>query len=257
MKKSDHSNTPISLVDANWEEHPISQWLSTYGRYLLWAVLALVFVLILIYRLIGANTAREERDFIEANNVFQQFENAAPNSAAAHESLDKLSSLLQKTPELHAKYDGLIAQILINRGDVNAATNYANLALERTQSEDAPFYTNYSQTTLLIAQKNYQEALNRSLALNEKMQESEVHHHQQPEMRGWGTVLFGYNLCRIALLQQILGLPDAEYKTWQEWKKFYNNNRHTSIEKMASAFTEGKVTLIDYIESRESLLKKQ
>lgn len=247
MKKIDPA-TPTSLEDFSWEDSRFVQWISQYGRYLLWGLLALVAALTLIYGISTRGKNNAEKEYVEAESAYQEFINAEPGNAA-NESLALLSSILKNQPDLHAKYDGLIAQTLINRGDITAAMEYANLALARTQSEDSPFYTDYSQTTLLIAQKEYSQALARAKDLQQKML-------QNPKQNEWGIVLAGYNLWRIALLQKELGLKKEELKTWQEWKKFYNDNRSPFLEQMLAAYTEGKVSLNDYVDARIEVISK-
>lgn len=248
MKKSDPSNSLPILNESSWEDNPLIQWLFQYSRYLLWILLGAIILLWAIYRFAAGNHTTIEKDYLEANRLFQTFAGATSGEAAAGQTaLDNLQTILEKHPEWQAKYDGLIAQVLINQGDASRASDYANRAFNRT-SADSPYYTTYSQTTLLIGQKKFQEALSEAQTLQQQLVEKKTEQ--------MGPILTAFNLWRIALLQQELGLKKEELQTWQEWKEFYNKNRSSFLDEMIANFTEGKVSVVDYVEARESMLKK-
>lgn len=248
MKKSNQSDIPTSIDEYSWEDNPTIQWLTKNGRYLMLGVLAFAVVLLLIYRLSASDSIKAEKDYADADRAFQTLQETTVTEEASKEALQTLSVIMLRQPELHAKYDGLIAQILINRGDIASATDYANLALERTKTEDSPFYTDFSKTSLLIGKKSYSEALKQANELQVRMD-------QTTNLSDKGVVLGAYNLWRIALLQKELGLKNEELKTWQQWKKYYNDNRGPLMESVIAAFTEGKVSMLEFIEAREAALK--
>jgi hypothetical protein len=247
MKKSNQSDIPTSIDEYSLEDNPGIQWIIKNGRYLLWAVLAFVALALLIYRFSASETVKAEKDYIDADRAFQTLQEVNITDVASKEALQKLAAIMLRQPELHAKYDGPIAQTLINRGDIDSATEYANLAIARTKSEESPYYTDYSQTTLLIGKKSYSEALKQAIALQA--------HLDKADKSDKGVVLMTYNLWRIALLQKELGLKSEELKTWQQWKLFYSENRGPVLEAIVAAFTEGKVTMLEFIETREAALK--
>ncbi len=225
-------------------ENPWIQWISENGRNLLILFLILISLFFVVFQISSNRTTKSELNFINAENDYQRFI-AETNPAKAQEILTKLNSILTAYPELKPKYDGLIAEKLIIEGNLLPNLEMATSAIERTKSENAPFYTDYSETTLLIAQKKYEEALKKSLALNEALI---LNLKSEPE-----TLLMPFNLLRIGTLQQLLGLQAEELKTWNEWNLKGDNQ---SFKNLVNQFNIEKVSLTNYIETREKFLKK-
>lgn len=238
-------NTLLSAL----EENPAIEWLEHNGKTLLYVFLGLVALLFIIYRMSAGRHAKAESDYLQASVEFAAFQ-----KGESKESLERLTAILGRRPELHAQYDGLIAQILLNNGDLSKAKEFANLALKRTSTEDLPYYSDFAKTTLLISEHHEQEALNQALALKKTMQA------QQSNQSKFGPVLFAFNLLRVAMLQQQLGLHEEEAKTWKEWKDYANASEKsvaTSIsprvfETIENQLAEGKFSLSNYIESRQN-----
>jgi hypothetical protein len=266
MKKN--PNTPSIEHDVNsWEENTLIHWLSRYGSYALLIAIGTLLVLTLAYRLTSGGSEKAEKDYFNADREFQLF--VQPISADAdpmvnNEALKRLEAIMQRRPELHAKYDGLIAQTLIFRGHTDKAAHFANLALMRTASENQPFYAEYAENTLLIGNQQYQEALTRSQDLQKKMTET-LAQSQDDQHRAFGDTLFAFNLVRIGMLQQQLGLSKEELKTWQEWEHFVQQNQGINLagmvssvafEKQLNHFADKKVSLLNYIEAREKTLQQ-
>lgn len=266
MKKN--LDAPLSLEMSNaWDDHPFVQWLSYYGRYILFTVLGLIALLTLVYRLTSGGDVKAETDYFNADNEFQLFAHPVveeADSAASREALNRLELIMQRRPELNAKYDGLVAQILIFRGDADSAAPFATRAIARTAAENHPFYTDYAQTTLLIGSEQYHEALKRAQELQQKMAAAMMHTQtQEGEHPAFGDSLYVYNLIRIGMLQQQLGLSKEERDTWQEWKKLIQEKdsllpagriSSATIEEQLAHFTDNKLSLLDYIEAREKAL---
>lgn len=251
MKKSTQNANPVTLFSNSWDESPFIQWISTYGRYLLLLAIGLITLLLVIYRMVSGGSGNAERDYLSADQAFTLFARplaADTDPAANKEALTQLKSYLNRYPELHAKYDGLIAQTLLYRGEMEEATQFAALALNRTAGETPSFYSEYSQTTLLIGSQHYSDALARAQALHQKMLKAE-------KPNAFGETLFAFNLLRIAILQQQIGLKKDELQTWQEWKGYLNKASGAAFQRLVEQFTENKISLLNYIEAREKVLK--
>lgn len=236
LEKSDLSDT--------FAEHPIVQWISQNGRSLLWLLLGLVALFLIGYRLLGGYGSSSAKDYIAVDRemgIFLAAERSESGAAQAKESLDKLTLLLNKHPDLRAKYEGQIAQELIVRGDSAAALPLAERTLARVSKEHIPLYSAYSATTLLIEKGSYPEALGQANALQSKVSEKE------------DSGLFTANLLRIAMLNQKLGNKNEELKTWQTLKETLKQGDHDQV---VTALSEGRVSLLDYIAFREKELKK-
>jgi len=244
--KNNHVNNnsiqKIPLADL-LEENQTIHWISTNGRFLLIAFFVIISLFFLAYRVSFGNKIKSEVNFINAENDYQRF--AKENQPVAlQENLDKLKNILSAMPELHTKYDGLIAQKLITENEVTASIPFAMRAIDRTKAENAPFYSDYSLITLLVAEQKLEQALADSLALKHSLLNSENGSHE---------LLFASNLLRIATLQQQLNLKQEELNTWAEWKEAVNN--HESFQKLLKSLNQEKISLSRYIEAREKLLK--
>ncbi|MBA3957644.1 MAG: hypothetical protein H0X51_04515 [Parachlamydiaceae bacterium] len=243
-------NTPSDidhLTGNSWEENSFVQWLSQYRKHLIVALLAAAILIFFIVRLVSNSELQSEKDYLTADKEFLLF--ARPNAEAnlSQDSLAKLQAIMQRHPDLHAKYDGLIAQILLIRQQTPEAITFANLALDRTSNENQPYYTAYAQTSLLIGQQNYTEALDKAQKLQENLLADPKH--------AYGDTLLAFNLLRIASLQQQLGLAKEEKQTWTTWQQLFNDPSHPAFKEVSEHFQHGKVSLHHFIQAREASLK--
>lgn len=252
MKKPNHAQPSLGdLTDTSWEDNRIIQWLLLNGRLIILALLIALAVCILLYRISASSESKADSDFLSADQSFATFVQAIPagtDPSATEDALSKLETVLKSRPELHAKYDGLIAQTLINRGNTEQAIPFADLAIKRTEAENQPYYTAYSNTTLLIGKNQYKEALNQAQELQKKMLADTEH--------TYGEALLAFNLLRISMLQQKLGLKEEEQKSWLEWNQLASDYPK-AFAPIINHFQEGKVSLANYIEARETILKSK
>lgn len=239
LEKSDFSDTLA--------EHPAIQWISQNGRSLLWLILGLIALFLIGYRLMGGPSSGSAKDYFAAEKEMDLF--LTGSEAQTQESLDKLNKLLKSYPDLQAKYDGRIAQKLIDRGAISSALPFADRTLARLSKEHVPFYNDYSATTLLIEKEQYPEALEQAMALQAKMNEKQ-------EGEKFGSGLYAANQLRLAMLNQKLGKKSEELKSWQTLKQILTQGASgLSFEQVLQALNEGKLSLLDYIAFREKELK--
>ncbi len=251
MNKHTSSPTPplpsLSFIET-LGEHRIIQWISEHGKFLAWGLLALITAIFLIYRLLGGPSTHAEKDYFQAENDFTTFRKAT-DPKAQEEALDKLAAILKRRPELQSKYDGLVAQLLLDRNQVNQALTYANRTASRTGKDHLPLYANYAQNSLLISEKKYPEALKQTLDLQQQLIAS------QPQ----NDTLLIFNMLRIPILHQQLGNKIEELKAWQQLKqlaaaKGEKNVKPEVFETIINQLRDGNVSLLNYIETREQLL---
>lgn len=241
-----NSMEKIPLADI-FAENNLVHWISENGKTILILFLAVVTLFFVAYRLSSGYIVKSELNYINAENEFQRFI-AEKNGPSMQESLNKLNAMLLAHPELHAKYDGLIAEKLLATANTEESLPFANAAINRTLSENSPFYSDYSTTTLLIAEQKYEEALKNSLNLKELLSKNND---------ASNGLLFAFNFLRIGILQQQLGLEKDELATWNEWKTATNSKvNKESFEKLTNHFNIEKLSLTNYIETREKLLRK-
>jgi len=247
-----------------FDEGQVSEWLMENGKNIFYILAGVIGIIILTYLLSNRQSNQAEQEYIQAANDFTYFTKTAyeKNSDAANESLKRLQNTLSQHPELHAAYDGAIAQILLNRGEINVAQPYAQSTLARVKSDNLPYYFEYANNTLLISQKKFKEALENALSLQQKMKEAI---ENQASEKWFGDELFALNLLRIAMLQQEQKNPEAELQTWQEWKHYAGLGNNTNAAEKVNPYAfrsviqqlaSGSFSLPDYISYRENILKK-
>jgi len=249
------------LLDFLDEGH-VSDWFSRNKQYLMYGLIAVLAVFIIGYRLSNTHTNEVEQDYIHASNDFSVFAKTPNlNDPTTQASFDQLKSSMQSHPELHAAYDALIAQILLNHDQVNQAMPFATETLARTKVNHLSYYTDYAAASLLISQKKFQEALDKTLALQQEMGQAINKTEDTP--RTFNDELFAINLLRIAMLQQLLGNKSAELQTWQLWQQYAGLKEGKSplpVKIHPQAFrvlnqqlNVGSISLADYISYRESI----
>lgn len=262
MNKQQHQpshSIETSPLMESLAENPLIHWVSNNGRALAWILLGVLALAILAYRLLGGSSGITGEEYFQAEGQYQAFQTSV-DPKTQKDALDKLAALLRKHPDLQSKYDGLIAQTLLVRGDYQQALPFAERTLERTGKDRLNFYNDYANTTLLIADKKYAEALKAAESLKQQLATAA---REQPDRQDYGDMLYAFNLLRLAILQQALGAKAEELKAWQEFKqaavtgkdKVYVVNPQ-AFDQMVQQLGDGNVSLINYIESREKILKQ-
>ena len=226
-KKKQQQILAQSLNKGDWEHSAVAEWLIKHGKTLLWLALVIIIALFFVYYWTAGRREQAEDDFVLAIREMNLLQSADDQGDA----LEKLTAILRRYPELEAKYDGRIAQSLINQNEVSAADPFAVRNIQRISDEPVPNQIAYSKITLLIDQQKYQQALNESKQLKEKAIGNQT--------------LYAMNLIRIALLQNQLGLTADSKASWEELQNLDNAKAKAVIEH----FNEKGITLEEYIKS--------
>lgn len=167
-------------------------------------------------------------------------------------SYAEMRKALKNVPALERKYNSVIAQKLFERNRLSDALALAHQSL-KAMEEDAPYHAAYGETTLLIEQGSFQEALERSVGLKERMSRQCNLEQKAGEQPAGGSLLFAHNLLRIACLQKELKNRPGEKAAWEELENFlktkeslthlvYNNFRDKGLD-LAHYITERKKQL--------------
>lgn len=202
--------TPSISLEEAWIDHPAVQWAIANGKQIAyWALIAML-LLFTAYRYLASAAVQSEQEFITAESSMQTL--ASGNDT--QESLQKLQTILKKHPELHAKYDGAIAQALLSAQNPTEAAPYAERTLQRTQGETPAPYLDYASTTLLIANGKYDEALKAAQSLKSNTEY---------------PTLYAFNLLRIAFLNRELKNAQAEKTAWAEVKELTEGTHAVKI----------------------------
>lgn len=266
MKKQQNQVNPIlEKLDFSegWDDNFYIQWLMRNSKAILSTLLILAALILIFARISSGGNKKAESDYFNAENNYAIYARGIKGNtdpAIRKEALEKLRLILDRRPDLHAKYDGLLAQALLIQGDPELASLYENRALKRTEADHLSYYANYAKNTLLIGNQHYAEALKNSILLKEEILKNAVLAREHPEQKMFGDLLFAYNLLRIAMLQNAIGSKEGELVAWKEFKGYAgltaDRPSEGLIEESAFGilldhFQEGKVSLMNYIDYRE------
>lgn len=244
------------------KESSYFQWLVDNGKSIPYVFIATIILIAIAFKFTTGKASRAESNYLLAENYFimlNQSLHGQSDPEATITSLEKLKEITNTYPELHSRYDALIAQLLIAMNNPEEAKEYAERSIDRTAQDNLSTYNNFSKTTMLIADGAYNQALVESKSLKTSMLQSfTTSTFQDDENQNFTANLFAYNLLRIAMLEKEAGTPDGEKEAWKEWKKYAENSNHPVL---TEAFTtidrqlkEGEFSLNQYIKARESVL---
>lgn len=225
-------------AESSFGEMQITEFIHQYGSIILYAVLGLAAAIALFFYFTRSSQASSLQDYLKADRVYAQF--AGAPSDEAETSLDSLLQLMARRPDLKQLYEAKVAQALIGKDQAAAAQIAIDNSLKRLDTDALSPYHNYAETTLLIANGDYEAAYNRTKDLHHLMIES----FETPE----NEALFAFTLLRLATLEQQLGLHSQEQKSWQQILSYAENDN--AVQTMLRHIREGRVTLESYIQSR-------
>lgn len=235
------SPAPSMLFD--WDQ--VSEWLTENGKWLLLGF-GVILGALLFYISAYTESYKSEADYFKAATAYTTFSSSSSSSEEREAALTTLKNILSSKPELHAAYDGLIAQTLINRGYTSEALPFANLALSRTKKNNLPLFTQFAETTLRINDKKFEQALTETDSLLKQL---------TIEKENANQTLHAFTLLRLAMLNQKIGTPQAELQSWQAWDAF-RKQFPGAYQRISGQLESVKILLTDYAESRKKILKK-
>jgi hypothetical protein len=222
------------------------------------SILAGIFAFLLIGLMILSKWVRGDAqvDYLAAEAAYQRWEGSKGDIFV------QLQKIIRKHPELHAKYDGAIAQKLLSSSESGLATSYAKAVLKRI-GDFSPYYKDFSHCSLLVADHQVAEALASAKALKASMDADAGFWEKKSAIVRYGCILYAYNLLRIAMLEKAAGTPAGELAAWRELKanagwqvaqptsKTYDPEAYRLIQEN---FQTQEISLLDYITHRESII---
>lgn len=206
-------------------ELPAMQWIKDHKKQLSYGFLLFCLFLVFLYRIFASQTAKAEENYIALASAASIVNNPEASTEKRTAALADLRRLLENSPNLQAKYDGLIAQSLILEKKIDEATPYIEQTFSRVKGEDSPYYIDYSKTSIALAGGKKEEALKEAYLLRDKMLQVEPANRSTQ----FGGILYAFNLIRIALLEKELQNKDAEKKAWQELKQMGDSTSPVQI----------------------------
>lgn len=225
-------------------DHPAIEWAAQNRNNLLWGLVFALALGIFAYRTVSSWSQQAGQNYLTADSAYMEMRSTTGERST--EAANRLTALIQEQPDLQTKYDGLLSQFLLIRGNNTEAATLAQRALARTAEENSPYFQQYAHATLQMAAGDYTGALNESL----KLQELIVANNDMTQ-----STLLPINLLRIAMLQQKLGLDD-EINSWQQFSDLAKEDgKAVHFEKVAEIYREGDIDLNAYIAHRLNVLK--
>lgn len=203
-------------------------WLQEKQRHFFYGLTVVVASLFVAFQLFGKFHAPKKSKYLLAIRDFEKW-------LSSGESFDKIETALREHPELETKFGALIANQFIVNHQGDQAEKYAKAVLNRVQKH-LPEHASFAEGSLTIAKGQLEEALKSSLSLRQK---TDSH-----------SVLYGFNLLRIASLYRELNNHPQEVSTLTELEEFLSHNEKAS-HALNQSFQQNNITLSDYISHRK------
>ncbi|MES2345278.1 MAG: hypothetical protein V4494_05010 [Chlamydiota bacterium] len=219
-------------------------WIVTYRKSILTYGLGAFAVIFSSYSIYNKVRPHKETDYLMADVYFHKW---ADGDHHDKELLAKVDKITAEHPELHPKYDSLIAERLLVWNEPTSATGYLLSALKRVEAQSL-YFPEFARTTLLISQGDLKEALEDAKALMEEMQ-ADSSLFAEGDLVRWEGLLYAFNLVRIGMLEKEVGSFIGEQKAWDELIGLKNKDPE-AFSTIQYHFRENNITLFDYISSR-------
>ncbi len=233
----------------------IVDWFSSRVNLIILGSIGLVALLVGGGPLVNLARGGSQLDYAKAESVCLNWE-------GTKDGLAQLQQIMHKHPELHQKYDSVIAQKFLGSSQSGLATSYASATLKRI-GEFSPYYTKFATGSLMIAEGHIKEALEDAKNLKMQLAVDQSFWDQRSQLVRHGALLYAYNLLRIATLEKELGSVEGELAAWKELKQ----NAGWGEDKLISQtydpeayfliqqnFKKQDISLLDYINHREEIL---
>ncbi len=206
-------NKLIALVGKHWSK-------------ILLGILAIATIAAWSERLLHSNQKENKHDFFIAQQIFERFQKGEYLPA---ESIESVQNILDRHPELHPKYDLVLALTFFSQQKAQEASHYARSLINHAQGHLPSAYKDYAHTTLLISEGHYVQAFGAATLLEEKL--SALSDCQ---------TLDAMNTLRLLFLARQLG-DVAHEKTY--WAKL---TAHPAYGSITSVFQVGTLSLTNY-----------
>jgi len=248
----------MSSEEKDWSrkmiQHSVGQWVIKNRFYLFLTVVSVIILTVIFFQLAPFFGRGKQNGYVSAELVYAHWKESPTNP----DLFTRLESYLKRYPELTQKYDGPIAQEFINVGEPAKAYPFAIKNLERVKG-DAPYFSDYGATTLLLSKGEYAQALREAQDLKERMVSDPDFQIREDSVVPVGSFLYAWNLIRIAFLQMQHQNYSGELDAWNSLEDFLGwdegISKHPRVSEMILRnFQEKDITLPDYIAYRKRML---
>ncbi|MDN3506133.1 MAG: hypothetical protein P0S96_02785 [Simkaniaceae bacterium] len=204
-------------------------WLQDKQRHFFYGIIITLASLFIAFQAFGKFHKPATSNYLFVNQAFEKW-------MYQDEAFEKLETALHQNPELETKFGALIADKFLVQKSPDQAQPFADNVFQRVLNQ-TPEHTAFAQNSLLIEKGKLPEALTSSLALKTNLDPN--------------TLLYGFNLVRIASLSRALDSSPQEQSALTELETYLHTNaKATTI--LTECFHEGNLTLTDYITHRKT-----
>ncbi len=204
------------------------EWLQEKQRHFFYGIILVVACFFVAFQVFGKFHKPRVNSFLVANQAFEKW-------MVSGEAFEKLDSILKANPKLEPKYQSQIIDKLLVQNNGEKASPLAQSVFRRVLQQ-TPQHTDFAEATLLISKGDYRDALVRAVSLKENLDPT--------------SIIYGFNLLRIASLYCELKDHDQELASLEELEQYISTNvRGAKV--LTDCFSEGNTTLLDYISHRK------
>jgi len=210
------------------------EWLQAKQRHFFYGVTIIVACFFVAFQAFGKFYKGRPHSYLTVNQAFESW-------MSQDGAFEKLEEELTKHPEMASKFGARIAHELLAKGQVEMAEPFAQGVFNRVFKQ-TPEHTAFSEGSLLIQKGEFTQALQQSVALSERLDQS--------------SLLYGFNLVRIASLFRALNDADQELAALEDLEG-YIESHEKEANLLTRCFQEGSLTLSDYISERKSFFDQK
>jgi hypothetical protein len=205
------------------------EWLQDNQRRFFYGVTLVIAIFFVAFQIFGKFHKSAHRKILASTRPFEKW-------LVHGEAVDRLEEAVKLNPELETKFGAVIADKFIIHNDGERACPFAERVFQRIVKQ-APEHAVFARGSLLISKGQFQDALVEAISLKKGLSHD--------------TLLFGFNLVRIASLCCALKTPAAEREALDQLELFMESHEQAATV-LGECFHEGEMTLLDYIHSRKS-----
>lgn len=232
----------------------VLDWILDRRKKILLGTVFIFSLLFLLYQLSSRWQGKSQADFFKAQSSFHEW---ITSPQGKNEFFDVLKKTIEKHPELHPKYDGLIAERFLSLGEWSRGSAFAHTMLDRVK-RFSPLQASFAAASAHIAEGKCEEALVQAKQLKEHLEQDDS--LKESSLVGCGKILYLYNLLRIALLEHRMNPGPKALEAWEELEEKISEHS-TAYDREASALLEQNfrycsVGLKEFIAHKKAMIAK-
>lgn len=181
------------------------------------------------------------------------------------EALSKIEKALSRHADFQAKAGAQVAQKLLALKEIKRAIPYTEKTLRRVPFPTA-YHRRFAQNAVQIGKGEYAAALTEAKELKKDLENDSALWSKQGEGAHYGSILYAFNLLRVASLETVAGTPERALAVWKELEEqlvkaqfapatlAINPEGYYLLEQN---FTQNDLTLRAYIQHQKAVLSQR